>query len=313
MTYAGLPKGIVPLLETPFDEDGSLDIDSLLELVEDTIEGGANGLAAPLVASEVHSLTPEERKSVVTTAARAIAGRVPFLVGASSDDPEVSRCFARVAENVNASAYIVAVPDALYGRPAEEVVAFFKSIVAGSDTPLVIQDLQWNGPGLEIDTIRRLQDALPTLVGLKIETVPAGPKYTRVRAAFGPNFYISGGWAATQLIEALDRGIDAMIPEAAMVRIFGAIYRAYTSNRRPEAVRIFRELLPILVFSNQEIFHSIAFFKRMLARKRLLATATMRRPGYTWDQYNSRIADEVIEYSFALENRLAASTPTRGD
>lgn len=42
--------------------------------------------------------------------------------------------------------------------------------------------------------MRRLRDELPTLAGLKIETVPAGAKYTRVRETFGPDFYISGGW-----------------------------------------------------------------------------------------------------------------------
>ena len=53
MTVPKLPRGIVPLLETPFRENGSIDYDSLNQLVEQSITGGANGLTAPLVASEV--------------------------------------------------------------------------------------------------------------------------------------------------------------------------------------------------------------------------------------------------------------------
>jgi 4-hydroxy-tetrahydrodipicolinate synthase len=302
MQNPGLPKGIVPLLETPFLDGGGIDYDSLLRLTEATIAGGANGLTAPLVASEVHSLSNLEREEVVTQVARAIGGRLPFIVGASSNEPETCRQFAKLAEVVGATAYLVAVPNSLYGQPSA-MLDFFHSIVAASDAPLIIQDLQWSGPGLDMDELRRLRDELPTLVGLKIETVPAGPKYTMVREVVDNEFYVSGGWAAMQLIEALDRGVDAMIPESALIRLFSAIYRAYASSNRQEAIRIFRELIPVLAFSNQEIFHSIAFFKRMLARKGVLKCGDMRSPGYKWDRFNLRIADELIEYYLALEAR----------
>ena len=274
MNVSHLPKGIVPLFETPFLENGAIDYDSLPQLVEYSIQGGVNGLTAPLVASEVQALTQEERAQIVTLAAGTIAGRVPFIVGASSEDPEVCRFFANLAEKVSATGYLVAVPNALYGR-TDDLLAYFRSIAAASSAPLVIQDLQWNGPGLDLDTMRRLRDELPTLVGLKIETVPAGAKYTLVREAFGPDFYISGGWAVPQLIEALDRGVDAMIPECALTPVYAAIYRAYASGNRDEAIRIFRELVPVLVFSNQELYHSIAFFTGTATSLRASVTALL--------------------------------------
>jgi dihydrodipicolinate synthase/N-acetylneuraminate lyase len=304
MKVSGLPRGIVPLFETPFLENGAIDYDSLPKLIEYSIAGGVNGLTAPLVASEVQALMKEERAEIVTLAANTIAGRVPFIVGASSEDPELCRFFAKLAEKVAATAYLVAVPNSLYGR-TDDLLAYFRSIVAASSAPLIIQDLQWNGPGMDLDTMRRLRDELPTLVGLKIETVPAGAKYTVVREAFGPDFYISGGWAVPQLIEALDRGVDAMIPECALTPVYAAIYRAYSSGNRDQAIRIFREVLPVLVFSNQELYHSIAFFKRMLVRKGLLKTAALRPPGYSWDRYSQRVADEIIDYYLALESRIS--------
>jgi len=308
MPVPNLPRGIVPLFETPFLENGAIDYESLPKLIEYSIAaGGVNGLTAPLMASEVVALTKEEREQIVTVAASAIAGRVPFIVGATSEDREVCRFFAKLTEKV-AAAYLVAVPNSLYGQ-TDALLSYFRSIVAASSAPLIIQDLQWNGPGMDLDTIRRLCDELPTLAGLKIETVPAGTKYTAVREAFGPDFYISGGWAVPQLIEALDRGVDAMIPECALTPVYGAIYREYSAGNRDEAIRIFRELIPVLVFSNQELYHSIAFFKRMLTRKGLLKTAAMRSPGYSWDRYNLRVADEVIDYYFALEARISKRGP----
>ena len=302
LTPPNLPRGIVPLLETPFLENGAIDYDSVHKLVEHSINGGANGLTAPLMASEVQALSISERVQLVKAVAGAIGGRVPFIVGASADDAEICRSFAKLAEKVNAAAYLVAVPNALYGR-TEELLSFFRSIVVASRAPIIIQDLQWNGPGLDLDSIRRLQDELPTLAGLKIETVPAGAKYTRVRETFGPDLYISGGWAVPQLIEALDRGVNAMIPECALIPVYAAIYRAYSSGDRTAAIRIFRELVPVLAFSNQELYHSIAFFKRMLARRNLIKNASLRSPGYSWDRYSMRVADELTDYYLALEGR----------
>jgi len=122
----------------------------------------------------------------VKAVAGAIGGGVPFIVGASADDAETCCSFAKLAGKVKAAAYLVAEPNARYGR-TEEPLSFFRSIVVASSAPIIIQDLQWNGPGLDLDSIRRLPDELPTLAGLKIETVPAGAKYTRVRETFGPD------------------------------------------------------------------------------------------------------------------------------
>ena len=87
--------------------------------------------------------------------------------------------------------------------------------------------------------------------------------------------------------------------------VFAAIYRAHSGGRRDESVRLFRKLLPVVVFSNQEIFHSIAFFKRMLVKKGILRHATLRPPGYAWDRFSLRVADELIEYYFELDASLA--------
>jgi 4-hydroxy-tetrahydrodipicolinate synthase len=295
-----LPRGIVPLLDTPFDEKGSIDRESLVRLIEDVIRGGVQGLMAPLVASEVHALSGAEREEIVRLCVQTIHDRVPFVVGASSDQPEECRRFAALAEEVGAAAYLVAVPAALYAD-SQGVLGFFWSVADGIETPLIIQDLQWNGPGLDLATIRRLRQSLPTLAGIKIETVPAGPKYTQVREATGKDFHVSGGWAVPHLIEALDRGVDAMVPESALVRVLVAVYRAHAGGHRDKAARIFRQLIPVLAFSNQEISHSIAFFKRMLVRKGIFRHPTMRAPGYSWDAYNLRIADELIEYYLGLE------------
>jgi 4-hydroxy-tetrahydrodipicolinate synthase len=301
MAAGNLPHGIVPVVQTPFASDGSIDFLSLDRLVADAIAGGASGFLAPVVASEVAWLTVPERKQILERISNIARGRVPLIVGASSDDPATCRDMATFAMGLGAAAWLVAVPQFLYQRP-DGVASFFLEVCRDCPLPLVIQDLQFGGPGLPLSAICELRDKIPTFTGIKVETIPSGPKYTEVRNALGRDFYIAGGWALPQMIEALDRGVDAMIPESSMVRVYRTIDQLYRSGQRDEAVQRFRLLLPVLVFTNQELAVSIAFFKRLLVRKGIFTSEALRIPGFTWDCYNVRIADELIKYYLTLES-----------
>lgn len=306
---SGLLPGVISVVQTPFGLQGEVDEASLRRLVEEAIQGGVNGLLVPAVASEVAYLSLEEREEIIRTVVQETAGRVPIMVGASAEEVDECRHYYRLAEEVEAAAVLVAVPDGLYSEP-EKLVSYFEEVAAEQRVPLMIQDLQWNGPGLTEECLVRLKDSLPNLMGIKIETVPAGPKYTQVRDLFGEDFFICGGWAVPQWIEAMDRGVDAIIPESSMIRVYAAILRCYQQGDRERAVELFRKLLCILAYTNQEIATSVAFFKRLLVRRGVFAAETMRLPGFSWDAFNSRIAEELIGLYFDLEQeieRLASS------
>jgi 4-hydroxy-tetrahydrodipicolinate synthase len=300
MPACPLVPGIVPVVQTPFLPDSSLDLSSLRRLVSATLDAGASGFLVPAVASEVASLSPAERLTLLAEVLSTTQNRVPILAGCSSDDPAQCVQLALDARRLGASAYLVAVPQSCYHQP-ETTLPFFESIASRVDLPLVIQDLEWSGPGLPLDSIIQLAARLPTLAGIKIETVPSGPKYTAVRNALGPSFFISGGWAVPQMIEALDRGVDAMIPECSMVAVYARVFSLHRSGRRDDATALFRRLLPVLAFSNQDLRTSIAFFKRLLVRKGVFASDSLRGEAFAWDAYNTPIAEELIRLYFDLE------------
>jgi dihydrodipicolinate synthase/N-acetylneuraminate lyase len=295
-----LPRGIIPVLQTPFGEDGGIDYDSLGRLIDDAVEGGAVGFLSPAVASEVGTLTGDERDALCRFVHARIGGRAALIAGCSSVDADECARLARGAEAAGADAFLVAAPETLLADD-EGLVRFMRQAAGDVRLPLIVQDLDWTGGGVAMATLLRLRDEIPQLAGIKIETVPAGPKYTLAREAFGAVFHISGGWATPQMIEAMDRGVDGLIPEASMVRVYDAIWRLHETGRRREAVELFRTFVPILTFSNQEIHLSIAMFKRLLVRKGIFAGAGMRAGGFEWDECNLRIADELIEYYLELE------------
>ena len=295
-----LQQGIISVIQTPFDSQGAVDQASLDNLVEDAIAGGVNGFLVPAVASEVACLTADERAGIV-------AGRVPIIVGASDSRPRVCIEQAHLAREVGAAAYLVAVPTELYQEP-ERVEPFFREVVEGAgDFPLMLQDLDFTGAGLTPAMIRRLTQVLPSLSSLKIESNPAGPKYTAIREICGGEMFLAGGWAIAQMIEALDRGVDAMIPECSMVRVWSAVDRCYRSGRREEAIRIFNRVQPVVGFTHQDLSVAIAFGKRLLVRKGIFATERMRASDFRWDRYNGRVAGELIDYYLELEASVSAA------
>lgn len=302
-----LPKGIVPIIQTPFDEQGNLDFVSLRNLLEDTIQAGCDGFICTGVAGEISYLTEQERLELLKFVFKTVKSRVPIIVGASSEQIGTTRELMEWSQNHGGVACLIQVPAKLY-KDQGSVIAYFKQVSSGFSSQIIVQDFQIDGLGLDIDIIRKLAEEMPTISGMKIETMPAGPKYTAVKETLGNDFYVSGGWAVTQLIEALDRGVDAMIPECSMVRLYKRIYELYQMGHQEEANALFRSMLPILAFTNQEVGNSIKFFKCLLVKKKILTSDKMRWPEPVWDKYSFQTAERLIQLYLELEREIPNDT-----
>lgn len=296
--------GIVPILQTPFGEDGVPDAESLRRLVDHVLQAGAVGVIYPAVASEVHKLAPEERRDLVEVVLNEVAGRVPIIVGVSAGNTADSVAFARHARARGAAGVLAQVPEAV-AADGDQVREYFRTLARSVDVILMIQDLDWRGPGMEISLICDLFEELPTFRCIKVETVPAGPKYSRILAATMGRLHVSGGWAVTQMLEGLERGIHAFMPEGSMVAIYRTIMARYTSGDRDGAQRLFERLLPVLAFANQHIDVSIQFFKRVLVARGIFRTKVVREPTLHLDDVQERIATDLVARVLDLEQSLA--------
>ena len=307
-----LPRGIVSVIQTPFDEHLRLDLEALSRLVDDAIEAGADGFLVPALASEGAYLSDPERDAILSLVSSRAQSRIPIICAVSADTPEACGKHARAASGFNPAAFLVAVPQSLYGQTSG-LRSFFTAVDGLMPGQWIIQDYQVGGEGLAVSDIVEFQRRCTRLVGIKIETLPAGPKYSAVRRACGEDFWIAGGWAISQMIEALDRGVDAMVPECAMIRTYKAIEGLHRSQRRMEAISVFQRLLPVLAFSNQDLATSVAFFKRLLVRKRIFASANQRMPLIGWDDVSESTARELIDQYLALERACSETAAVLAD
>ncbi|PWJ59893.1 4-hydroxy-tetrahydrodipicolinate synthase [Dyadobacter jejuensis] len=74
-----LPQGFIPVMLTPFLENGAIDFSGLRNLTEMYINAGATGLFANCLSSEMYELTPDERIAITETVLQQAAGRVPVV------------------------------------------------------------------------------------------------------------------------------------------------------------------------------------------------------------------------------------------
>ncbi len=295
-------NGIVTVLNTPFTSSGAIDCAGLERNVSDALEAGVSGFLVGGLASEVGELTENERVLILKTVRSLADGRVPVVGGAFGATQQERLAVARRLIDGGCDGIMLSLPFFDESKFESDVC----ELADLSPSFLMIQDWDPVGAGIPVSSIVKLFEAVPAFTWLKIEVVPAGPKYTEVLEATDGKLHVAGGWAVMQMIEALDRGVQVFMPTA-MHRIYTEMHSLYMNGHRERAQRLFNALLPVLAFSNQSLDISIQFFKRLLASQGVFQTDAVRIPCRPLDRVNCRIADELIVRVNEIEASLRGS------
>lgn len=72
-------KGFIPVMLTPFKDNGAVDFDGLTKLTELYLEAGAAGLFANCLSSEMFELSEDERIATVKHVVKLAEGKVPVV------------------------------------------------------------------------------------------------------------------------------------------------------------------------------------------------------------------------------------------
>jgi 4-hydroxy-tetrahydrodipicolinate synthase len=291
--------GIITVLNTPFLADDSLDLDGLRKNVRYAIDAGVAGFLVPAMASEVGKLSTRERLKLVETVVTAVAGRVPVIGGASAPLQSERVAAARDLIQLGCAGILASIPfdgEEPYRRDVRELASLGPGF-------LMLQDWDFTGEGLPLPIIVRLFDEVDAFRCLKIETANASAKYTRVLEETAGRLHVSGGWAVTQMIEGLDRGVHAFMPTG-LHRAYARIFALHARGNREQAIVLFHRLCPILAFSNQHLDVSIQFFKRLLHAQGIYATPRVRGPILPFDRLQERRAEELVRLAIGIEDEL---------
>jgi 4-hydroxy-tetrahydrodipicolinate synthase len=297
----GEPRnGVIASIATPFAADGFLDRASLRKYVSYCIACGVTGILTPAFAGEVNELTESERLAVVETVLDETGGRVPVIGCATAVSQERRLEGARSLLAAGCDAILVHVPN----EPAVDMRGNVMAVADLQPKLLMLQDADNQGPGLPVDLIARLHSEIASFRWIKVEVANRCRKFPQIREAAGQGLRI--GTAGLQMIEALDRGVDAYMPTI-MLDVYDAVFRLHGAGRRGEAVALFERLLPIIMFPYSHA--PLPFNKRLLVRLGLFATDAVRRAGESLDVVEDRLADELVERAVQLTRSLGRVAP----
>jgi 4-hydroxy-tetrahydrodipicolinate synthase len=286
-------SGVFPVLPTPFTVDGAIDPQALPRLVDFVVEAGADGLVYPGMASEVETLTAEERLAMVEALGGALAGRLPFIVGASAADPAEAAARAEEGRARGAQAAMIMAPAAA-GADAARQIAFFAAVGRATSLPIMLQNAPApNGAGLTPALVAEIVAAVPAIRYVKEETLPCGQNVSRIMTACGARLDgVFGGAGARYLTDELARGAAGTMPAAEMTDVHAALVRAWTAGDRRRARQLYSRTLPLLLF--QQTFR-VRLTKAVLAARGLLGSTHARAAGPALDAGDEAELAELIE------------------
>jgi len=239
-----LKGSIVPII-TPFTESLEVDDKSFVDLIEWQIESGSHGVSVTGTTGEPSSLSLVEREHVVETAAKTVAGRVPFVPGTGTNNLQETLRLTRHAESLGADAALVIVP--YYNKPSQEgLYRYFSQLADSVDIPIVI----YNIPGrtavnMAPATMARLRSAHPNIIGAK-ESNKDFEHVSRVIHQCGRDFNVYSG---IELLCYPMLAIGGAGHISATANIFprevADIYNHVVAGRWDEAIELHYYLLPV--------------------------------------------------------------------
>jgi 4-hydroxy-tetrahydrodipicolinate synthase len=156
---------VLTAMVTPFTADGELDLPGLAELARWLVAHGSDGLVVTGTTGEGPTLSDDEDEQVWSTVREAVD--VPLVFGAGTNDTRHTIELAARAGACGADALLIVAP--YYNKPSQAGFdAHFRAVAASTELPIVLYDIPGRtGRKVETDTLIRLFNEVPNLVGLK--------------------------------------------------------------------------------------------------------------------------------------------------
>ena len=160
-------KGMGVALITPFKEDGSVDYDALLRLVDYQLENGTDFLCVLGTTAETPTLTKEEKEKVKRTVIDRVNGRLPILLGVGSNSTQAVVDSVKNDDMTGVDALLVVVP--YYNKPSQEgIYQHYKAVAEATDLPIVLYNVPGRtGVNMTAETTLRLANDFENIVAIK--------------------------------------------------------------------------------------------------------------------------------------------------
>lgn len=270
-------RGVLPVFQTPWLENETIDWETLEKELHWLLDCGADGIVLAMV-SEVLRLSCEERETLAAFACRTVNGRGSVVISVGAESTPLAVRFARHAEAHGADA-IMAIPPVSIALGDDELLAYYSRLLDATSLPLIVQDASgYVGRPMPIALQARILDEFgPERVLYKPEATPIGPKLSELRDGTGGRARIFEGTGGTALVDSHRRGIVGTMPGADLVRGIVALWRSLEAGDHARADAIHAPISAIVALASS-LDGFLAIEKHLLVRQGIFSNTLVRGP-----------------------------------
>lgn len=184
-------KGVGVALVTPFNEDLSVDFDSLTRLVEYNIENGTNYLVVLGTTAEAATLSAAEKQEVIKHVIKINNKRLPLVLGIGGNNTLEVKKQIEEADLKDFDAVLSVSP--YYNKPNQEGLYQHYKMLASTGKQIIIYNVPGRtGQNIEASTTLRLANEFPNLFMIK-EATPNILQYFDILRKKPANFSLVSG------------------------------------------------------------------------------------------------------------------------
>ena len=184
-------RGSMVALVTPMHPDGSVDFDSLAQLVEFHIENATSAIVSMGTTGESATLDEKEHCEVIRRTVEMANKRIPIIAGTGANSTTEAINLTKCAMQAGADACLLVTP--YYNKPTQEGLYLHHKLIAET---VPVPQILYNVPGRTAcdmlpETVARLAK-VSNIIGIKEATGDLS-RLTQIRELCGDNFDIFSG------------------------------------------------------------------------------------------------------------------------
>ncbi len=239
-------SGVFAALITPTGEYGAADLPTLDRVVDFVMDRGMDGVVVGGGTGEYPHFTLAERASMIAQVSKRLDGSGILIASVGTSSIHTTLQLAHCAEDHGASYLLVPMPY-FFNYNQDDLAAFCEQVCESVSTPCLLYNLPSFTAGLTVETMARLVESVPNLVGIKDSS---GDEKNLEPLRRCPVSVMVGD--DSLLLPALNAGWDGVISGIACFApdLVGSIYRAFRRGEMADAVaqqRVLDELIEKLV------------------------------------------------------------------
>lgn len=239
-------QGVLPAITTPFLDNGEVDHVFLGKHVNTMMEAGSTGIVPLGSLGETATLSFEEKRAVLRTVVKAVAGRGAVVPGVAALATADAVRFAHMAQAENCQGLMV-LPPYVYSTDWREMKAHVSAVIASTPLPCML----YNNPiayRTDFSAMQMLELAADhsNLVAVK-ESSADVRRIAAIKSAMGARLHILVG-VDDLIVEGIAAGATGWV--AGLVNAFPkesiSLFQLARAGRWAEAEPLYHWFLPLL-------------------------------------------------------------------